>query len=167
MINPVYKKMKVLDILIKIFILIIIVPLVATIVPIGPFHFMTVSGTSMEPTITANDIVFVMPANIQPVVGDIISFRHTFSENQTFIVTHRVVEVLNEGYITKGDAYTVRDDYVVAPEDVMGIMRFKIPYIGALVHFAVTTEGLLILVIFPALILIMQEVREIIWLIKK
>lgn len=102
----------------------------------------------------------------QPVVGDIISYYYTFDENQRFIVTHRVVSVIKEGYRTKGDAYTVPDNFIVDPEDVIGIMHFKIPYIGALVHFAITAEGLLTLLILPAIILILQEVFEIIGQIK-
>ncbi|AKB29848.1 hypothetical protein MSSIT_3129 [Methanosarcina siciliae T4/M] len=68
---------------------------------------------------------------------------------------------MDEGYVTQGDAYPRPDDFIVAPEDVVGVMFFKIPYIGALVRFAGTVEGLLVLVILPALILILQEVSEI------
>ncbi len=152
-----------------IFVLLIIIglPIICTMVPTGPVKFMTVTGSSMEPTITDSDIVIVNTVKTQPEVGDIISYHHTFNENQSFIVTHRVVELVNEGYVTQGDAFSKPDGFIVAPEDVIGIMCFKIPYIGALVHFAGTIKGLLILVILPALILILQEVREIIGLMKK
>ncbi|WP_052721701.1 signal peptidase I [Methanosarcina siciliae] len=153
--------MKVINTLAFVLIFIIIIPIIATMVPTGPVKFMTVTGSSMEPTITDSDIVIVNTVKTQPEVGDIVSFRHIFNENQSFIVTHRVVKVVDEGYVTQGDAYPRPDDFIVAPEDVVGVMFFKIPYIGALVRFAGTVEGLLVLVILPALILILQEVSEI------
>ncbi|AKB21137.1 Signal peptidase I [Methanosarcina sp. WH1] len=131
---------------------------------------MTVTGNSMEPTITESDIVVVNTLATRPDVGDIVSFRHAFEvngENQTLIVTHRVVKVVDEGYVTQGDAYSKPDGFIVASENVVGVLFFRIPYIGALVHFAGTMIGLLALVILPALLLIHQEVREIIRLMKE
>ena len=159
--------MKAIDTLTTMVIIVIIIPIIATMVPTGSVHFMTVTGTSMEPTITANDIIIVMSIKTQPAVGDIVSYHHTFKENKRFIVTHRVVGVVKDGYRTKGDAYTEPDGYTVALEDVIGIMHFKIPYLGALVHFAGTKKGLLTLVIFPVMILIMQEIREIIGFMRR
>lgn len=159
--------MKITNFLIGLTLIVFIVPIVATMIPTGSVKFMTVTGTSMEPTITASDIIVVDTAKTQPVVGDIVSYRHTFEENQKFIITHRVVGVEKRGYRTRGDAYTKPDSYMVAPEDVIGIMRFKIPYLGGVVHFAGTSKGLLSLVIFPALILIVQELREIIRLLER
>lgn len=159
--------MKLTDVLTTIFIIIVIIPIIATIVPTGPVHFMTVTGSSMKPTITENDIIVVIPIKKQPVIGDIISYHHKFEENQTFVITHRIVAVVKGGYRTKGDAYTKPDSYTVATEDLIGIMRFKIPYLGALVHFAGTSKGLLTLVIFPAMILIIQELREIIGFMRR
>ena len=152
--------MKTMDNFVRVFILLIILPIFATSVPIGPLHFMTVSGNSMEPAITANDIVVVIPAITQPSVGDIITYRHHFQSDEGSTITHRVVEVAEEGYITKGDANEVPDG-MVAPEDVIGIMVFKIPFIGALVHFARTPFGYLTIMIIPSIILIIHEVREI------
>ncbi len=153
--------------IILVLLIIVVIPIVCTKVPTGPVKFMTVTGCSMEPTITESDIVVVNTVNTQPNVGDIVSYRHIFGENQRYIVTHRVVEVVNEGYITQGDAYSRPDGYTVAPEDVVGVLLFKIPYVGVLVHFAATIGGLLTLVILPAAILIFQEICEIVRLIKK
>jgi signal peptidase I len=161
------EKMKLIRTLVTTFIILIILPIFATMVPTGPVKFQTVTGSSMEPTITSSDIVVVDTANTEPAVGDIVSYRYQLPGSQIVSITHRVVKVVKEGYITKGDAYTVPDNYVVAPEDVMGIMFFKIPFIGAIVHFARTKTGLLAFVILPAVILIIQELREITALMRK
>ena len=152
------------DIITTILLLIIIAPIIGTMVPTGSVRFMTVMGNSMEPTITASDIIIVTPTDTdQLAVGDVIAFRHKF-DNALYpvTITHRIVGLANEGYRTKGDAYTDADDYVVAPEEVIGIMRFKFPFLGALVHFADTGAGLVTLVLVPALVIIALEVRKII-----
>ncbi|AKB56594.1 MULTISPECIES: signal peptidase I [Methanosarcina] len=159
--------MKVINILAFILIFIIVMPIIATMIPTGPVKFMTVTGNSMEPTITESNIIVVNTLETQPNVGDIVSYYHIFGKNQRYIVTHRVVKVVDEGYITQGDAYTKPDGYTVAPEDLVGTLFFKIPYVGLLVHIASTKKGFLALVIFPAVILIMQEVSNIIGQIKE
>lgn len=150
------------------FILVLLVfatmPIILTMIPTGPVKFMTVTGNSMVPTITESDIVVVNKLDTRPDIGDIISFKHVFEvdgKNQTLIVTHRVVKAVDGGYITQGDAYSKPDGFTVSPEDVIGTLFFKIPYIGIPVHFARTGMGLITLVILPALILIVQEIREI------
>lgn len=161
--------MKMVNTLALVFIFVIIAPIIATMVPTGPVKFMTVTGSSMEPTITESDIVVVNTLSTRPEVGDIVSFRHVFGvdgESQTLIVTHRVVKIVDEGYITQGDAYAEPDGYTVASGDVVGVLLFKIPFIGALVHFAASEKGLLTLVILPAVVLIIQEIQEIIRIIK-
>jgi signal peptidase len=105
-----------------------------------------------------------MPAITQPVVGDIITYYQS-QNDQIVSITHRVVRVVKEGYITKGDANDGPDYDTVAPEDVMGIVVFKIPFIGALVHFARTPIVYLTLVIIPSIIVIILEVRKIIRLL--
>ncbi|MCC4771430.1 signal peptidase I [Methanosarcina sp. DH2] len=153
--------MKIIENFISTLLIIVIIPILSTIIPTGSVQLMTVTGSSMEPTITASDIIVVDTTETQPVVGDIVSYHHTFEENERLIVTHRIVGIEKGSYRTKGDAYTEPDDYMVSPEDVVGIMLFKIPYFGSLIHFAGTSKGFLILVIFPASILIIQELLEI------
>jgi signal peptidase len=138
-------------------------PIIATMVPTGSLHFMMVSGTSMEPTITASDIVVVNAVDsASPELGDIISYCHYLEcGDEPVVITHRIVGFSNDGYRTKGDAYDVADSYVVKPEDIVGIMRLKIPYLGGLPRFASTSKGLIMLVIIPAVIVITSEIYSI------
>lgn len=159
--------MKNIDNFFLIMLIFVSLPIICTMIPTGPVKFMTVTGNSMEPTITESNIIVVNTLETQPNVGDIVSYYHIFGKNQRYIVTHRIVKVVDEGYITQGDAYTKPDGYTVAPEDLVGTLFFKIPYIGLLVHIASTKKGFLALVIFPAVILIMQEVSNIIEQIKE
>lgn len=153
--------MKTIENIILSLLIIGIIFILSTGIPTGSVQLMTVTGNSMEPTITARDVILVDTAETQPVIGDIVSYYYTFEENETFIVTHRIVRIEKGGYRTKGDAYAEPDAYTVSPEDVVGVMLFRIPYFGSLIHFAGTSKGFLTLVIFPASILIIQELLEI------
>lgn len=151
--------MKKTDALLMLLLIIIILPIALTMVPTGHIHFMAVSGNSMEPTIMKEDIILVLPVNTAKIdVGDIISYNHLQGEQQ-IIITHRLVEITSEGFRTKGDAFDEPDHYIVAPEDVIGVMKLKIPYVGFLVHFARTTQGLMLLVVLPAILLILDEMK--------
>ncbi|AKB35716.1 Signal peptidase I [Methanosarcina siciliae C2J] len=148
------------DILNLILLIILIAPLIGTMIPMDSIHFMTVMGTSMEPVITSDDIIVISSGKTSVELGTIISYYYHFEDNSSpSVITHRVIGFAPEGYRTKGDACANADNYVVAPEDVIGVMRFKIPYLGALIHFANTLMGLFMLVILPAIILIIQEIR--------
>jgi len=149
------------DILNVIILISLIAPIIGIMLPMGSLHFMTVTGTSMEPLITSDDIIVISSGKNSIKLGNIIAYHYHFEDNSSpFIITHRVIGFAPEGYRTKGDACTNADNYVVASEDVIGVMCFKIPYLGALIHFANTLTGLFILVIAPAIILIIQEIRN-------
>lgn len=65
----------------------------------SPIHISYVYSDSMEPTINEGDGYLLVPA-AEIVEGDIITFHSTERDEH---VTHRVVEVTDEGYITQGD----------------------------------------------------------------
>ncbi|HII92465.1 MAG TPA: hypothetical protein HA262_09935 [Methanosarcina sp.] len=57
---------------IEIFIILLIfvaLPIICTMIPTGPIKFMTVTGSSMEPTITESNIIVVNTLETQPNVG--------------------------------------------------------------------------------------------------
>lgn len=97
-----------------------------------------ISG-SMEPEIHVNDMV-VFRAQTEYSVGDIIVFQ-----NGDSLITHRIVEVLPEGFRTKGDYNNSADPWVVSEQSVVGKVVLVIPAIGAAAEFAQTPLGMLLL----------------------
>ncbi|MGH2446201.1 MAG: signal peptidase I [Candidatus Limnocylindria bacterium] len=94
------------------------------------YHVLAVRGGSMEPTITAGDLVVITrpPAEIE--VGQVLTLQIDAA-----IVTHRVVEVLADGsFVTQGDANDARDDWSGNDVHIVGEYRFSLPFIGALVE---------------------------------
>ncbi len=91
---------------------------------------LTVLTGSMEPTYSPGDMVISAPEDRYS-IGDVVTFQPV-SDDPT-LITHRIVAV-SEGtdgaeYVTRGDANGSDDDPIVA-DQVMGSVRYSIPYLG-------------------------------------
>lgn len=87
----------------------------------------TVISGSMEPTLSLGDYIITKEQDFtQLEKGAIISF-----ENSQTIVTHRIEKQLPDGnLVTRGDANRIDDQLAVGPDEYIGTMRFRIPYLG-------------------------------------
>ena len=128
------------------------------------FKLAVIRSGSMEPAMPVGTLVVwhsVDPADIE--VGDVIAFSSSTDADVT--VSHRVVDVLDSGFRTKGDANTDVDLEVVSASDVVGKVDFDIPYVGsALVHiehFIHTSIGFTLLIGIPTVLLVGSIARDI------
>lgn len=95
------------------------------------FRSYTVLSGSMEPEFYPGDMVVVTkpnPSKLQP--NDIITFK---MDNE--IVTHRIVEKTQEGFITQGDNNSVQDSEIITEENIIGKVIFDIPKAGYITQF--------------------------------
>jgi signal peptidase len=127
----------------------------------GDTRYEPVYTGSMEPAIPVGSIVVIKPADPETLkVGDIICFKIE-SESAT-TVTHRIINITSQGFITKGDANEDPDQWIVAKENVIGKVIAVIPYIGYLGYFVRTPIGFILLILIPATLIILMEIRNII-----
>lgn len=124
----------------------------------GGYKLYTVQSGSMEPTIHTGSIVTVQPqAEYQK--GDIVTIRESAYSNVT--LTHRIVDVkTKEGsifYVTRGDANKTNDGEERPKANVIGKEIATVPYIGYILAYAKTKNGLLFLIIIPCLMLLVNE----------
>lgn len=95
------------------------------------FRSYTVLSGSMEPTFYAGDLVIVAKVNTKNLeVGDIVTF---YKDND--IITHRIEQFNELGYITKGDNNNTIDSETVLPNDIIGKVIFSIPKAGYVIQF--------------------------------
>lgn len=96
------------------------------------YYAVTIASGSMKNAINIGDVVIIEKIednykNIKK--GQVIAYKY----NNVTIV-HRVVNIINTNnkyyFYTKGDANNDIDKYAVKEEDIIGIVNFKIPYIG-------------------------------------
>jgi len=94
-------------------------------------------------------------------VGDVVTRR---TDDPDVTVTHRIVGTGEEGgstvLWTKGDANDVADEEGFPDTDILGRVRFSIPWLGYIATFARTREGFLLLVVIPAVIVVYEELRK-------
>jgi signal peptidase I len=127
----------------------------------GNFKIFTVQSGSMEPAIGTGSLIFVKPSG-EYQAGDVVTRKTT---DPKITVTHRVIEKKEEAgekfFLTKGDANDAPDGEKVLPGNIIGKMIFRIPLIGYAVNYAKTTQGLILLIIVPSVIIIYDELNKI------
>lgn len=93
--------------------------------------FVVLSG-SMEPSYQVGSVVYSKKINPELVeVGDPITY---VLNEDLVVVTHRVVDIDKEEkfFVTKGDANETVDAQKVHFKNLIGVVKFSIPYIGYL-----------------------------------
>ena len=99
----------------------------------GYFRFwaIAIASGSMEPKIHKGDIVIInRDYNIKSIKkGEVMAYRHS-----GIIVVHRIIKKeKNKGkyyFVTKGDANKKEDNIVIDESMIVGIVDYKVPYIG-------------------------------------
>lgn len=104
-----------------------------------------VSG-SMTGTIDVDDMVIIHRQDSYS-CGDIITYKSNSS-----LVTHRIQEITDDGYITKGDANNTPDAEVVTEDKIVGSVVTVIPKVGLLVSALRTPLGILSIVLVGGLL---------------
>lgn len=103
--------------------------------------YVIISG-SMEPELPVGSVCLVDCQQKEPEAGDIISYKA-----QDTIITHRVIEETDDGYITKGDSNSVADPGIVKPKQIFGTVICRIPKVGYAVMFMRTLKGIVLIAI--------------------
>lgn len=101
------------------------------------YQAVCVLSGSMEDTLSVGDIIIIKEEN-RYIKGDIISFYEGDD-----IITHRIIEENEEGYVTKGDANNAADSKTVKTSAVAGKKLAVIPYIGYIKIVLSTPVGLI------------------------
>jgi signal peptidase len=128
---------------------------------LGYQSFVIYSG-SMEPAVKVGSLLVTQPADVEDIqVGEVITFR---SPGNHTTLTHRVVGIRQEDgqlvFETKGDASLEPDPREVILRGQVSRMAFDIPYLGYVVDFAKSIQGVVLLLLVPAAgLLLMQGLK--------
>ena len=122
-------------------IIISIIPIILVIIIVyfisGYFKYyaLAIASGSMKPVFDRGSVVIIEQVNNKYnnyeklIEGEIIAYR-----TEKAIIVHRLIRIVNTDedkfYYTKGDANKDEDDYLIKKENIIGIVRFNIPYIG-------------------------------------
>ena len=89
-----------------------------------------IQSGSMLPKLQIGEIIILLEQENYK-IDDIITYR---VENSYFI-THRIVQITDEGYITKGDANNAEDETVVKQEQIQGKVIFQSKLLGKIYYY--------------------------------
>ena len=117
---------------------------------------------SMHPEIDSGDLIICNTAEAEDIkVNDIISFFDP-AGNGTSIVTHRVIEIVEEDgeifFRTRGDNNNTEDKELVPAENLVGVYKMRIAGAGHIAMFMQSTAGLIICVVLPIILLVGYDV---------
>lgn len=117
-----------------------IVIMVAVICLVLQFKPAIVVSGSMEPTIQTGSLLLVDKKDKDIEVGDIIAYK-----NHEMEVSHRVVDVTSNGYVTKGDNNDNVDFYQVRESDLIGTVMFSVPKLGYVLDWVKSIQGIIVM----------------------
>ncbi len=95
-------------------------------------------------------------------LGDIINFRSPVNPSATS--TQRVVEINRDGglkFVTSGDGAGAVQTTLVPAENVSGRVLFSVPFYGQMVDYVQTSQGLILLIFLPGVIIIICQLIKI------
>lgn len=135
---------------------------------LGNYSLFDVNGDSMYPKVKNGDLIAVNTKKKDRYnEGDIISFIKNISDG-SMIITHEIIDVKENYYVTKGVNNEDSDDFVVYDGEVIGEYNgFRIPLIGYVCEFSRTSLGYMILVVLPLGIIFLFSIYELLKEISK
>ena len=97
------------------------------------YQALTIGSGSMSPAIEKGDVIVLKSMKNEEArkikKGDVLVYNH---DNK--IIVHRVIKKSNNGktisFKTKGDYNNTKDSWTVKQEDVIGIVKFRIRWVG-------------------------------------
>ena len=126
----------------------------------GHSMFRVVTG-SMEPTISVGALLICDDVDIEDVkVNDIVCFKSSLTVIKGKIVTHRVVDVINEDGVirlkTRGDANSIEDALYVTSSNLIGKVSWysnQGNIVAKVISFMSGQIGFLACIVIPVLLL--------------
>lgn len=97
------------------------------------YQALTIGSGSMSPAIEKGDVIILKSMKNEETrkikKGDVLVYNH---DNK--IIVHRVIKKSNNGetisFKTKGDYNNAKDSWIVKQEEVIGIVKFRIRWVG-------------------------------------
>lgn len=96
------------------------------------YHPLVIISNSMHPTLNVGGVMYYHKENFENLIKDDILVYKA----KDHIISHRIVEIFPDSFITKGDANQSNDSFVVNHQQVLGKgTNWCIPWVGYYVDF--------------------------------
>lgn len=131
---------KIKDLIFRIIYILLIIYLLIFIPSLcGKKPLVVISG-SMEPTLKVGGILYYEKIDLNDFdEGDILVYQ-----TKEHIISHRIVDITENGFITKGDVNNTVDNYLVTNNQILGRgTNWSIPFIGYYADYVYSHKYLL------------------------
>ncbi len=130
---------------------------------VGGFTFYVMQDDDLRTDANPGSLAVARSADITSIsLGDIISYNSPGSSNA--IETQRVVEIKREEglkFLTSSDGAGAEQTTLVPAEEVVGKVLVSIPYYGKMVDYVQTSQGLILLIFVPGVVIIVYQLIKI------
>jgi signal peptidase len=89
-----------------------------------------VASWSMDPTLHVGDIVIIRKLSNYN-IGDIVLYHNICDADQKIIV-HRIINIVDNTYVLKGDANPFEDSCKPSEKEIFGRVEIVVPYLGSI-----------------------------------
>ena len=125
--------------------------------------YIVLSDSMSATDFDAGDLILVKevdPRTLQP--GDIIAYTSQDTESYGQTITHKIRRQTtdangNPGFITYGTTTDTDDTQVVTYPFIQGKYEFHLPKVGTFFQFLKTTQGYIVCILIPFLLLILYQ----------
>lgn len=134
--------------------------------------YVIVSG-SMEPIIKIRDAVVTRRVDSIDDInkGDVITYRAMDEAYYGILITHRVVDIQKQDnkviFVTKGDHNETVDRSPIEFGQIIGKVVMRVPKIGYLKYFLVSSYGWIIAIVVPSFLVIGYDILKLVKNIEK
>lgn len=163
------KKIQILFKTIKIIITILVLIIISIIlvqrisknkVTLGGFGFYTIISESMLPKYKIGDMIISKQVPASTIkVGDDVVYKGKEGDFKDKIVTHQVVEIKENTFVTKGINNLIEDPEITS-DQIYGIVLFKPVFLSFLSRIVSNTYGFYFIIFVPLTIMIFLEIVE-------
>lgn len=131
---------------------------------VGGYQVYVIKSDYFSPEVTAGSLAVGRTADLEQInAGDIITYRS--ADDPAVINAGRVARIHSENGLSQLDvsgAVAGGERQSVKPEAVIGRLVYAVPYVGHLVDYAQTREGLILLIFVPGILIIIFQMSKII-----
>ena len=118
-------------------------------------YFCAIVGSgSMRPSISTNDLLVINGGGSYQ-TQDIV----TYVSPQGTLITHRIKEISDRGYITQGDANNIPDEEITG-QRVLGRVVVILPRVGGIITGMISSAGIILFVCLCASVHLIQRIRR-------
>lgn len=126
------------------------------------YNFYLIASGSMEPSLQTGDIILSKKVdNTELKISDVVTYQGESGELKGKLITHQIVKMYEEDgekyIVTKGTANSIEDP-AIKEDQVVSVMKTKLPFMGQVLKVINTPLGFLVLIILPLAILLVNEI---------